>query len=37
MPGEALLAAMGKYNGELAKAGITLAREGLHPTSRGGA
>jgi len=34
-PGEGLLAAMGKYNEELAKAGVLLASEGLHPTSRG--
>ena len=34
-PGEELLAAMGKYNEELAKAGVLLAAEGLHPTSRG--
>ena len=35
MPSEALLAAMGKYNEELVKAGIMLAGEGLHPTSKG--
>ncbi len=35
MPTEAELAAMGKYNEELAKAGIMLGGEGLHPTSRG--
>jgi hypothetical protein len=35
LPGEDLLAAMGKYNEELAKAGVLLAAEGLHPTSRG--
>jgi hypothetical protein len=34
-PGEELLAAMGKYNEELAKAGVLLAAEGLHPSSRG--
>jgi hypothetical protein len=34
MPGEALLAAMGKYNEELVKAGIMQAGEGLHPTSK---
>jgi len=34
-PGEELLAATGKYNEELAKAGVLLAAEGLHPTSRG--
>ena len=35
MPGEELLAAMGKYNEELAKAGVMLAGEGLHPSSKG--
>jgi hypothetical protein len=35
MPDEKLLAAMGKYNEELVKAGIMLAGEGLHPSSRG--
>jgi len=35
MPDEAMLAAMGKYNEELANAGVMLAGEGLHPTSRG--
>src|SRR3546814_2088275 len=30
-----LLTAMGKYNEELAKAGIMLAGEGLHPSSKG--
>jgi len=35
MPSEQLLAAMGKYNEELAKAGIMLAGEGLHPSSKG--
>lgn len=35
MPGEALLTAMGKYNEELVKAGVMLAGEGLHPSSRG--
>jgi hypothetical protein len=35
MPSEALLAAMGKYNEELMKAGVMLAGEGLHPGSRG--
>jgi len=34
MPGEELLTAMGKYNEELVNAGIMLAGEGLHPTSR---
>jgi hypothetical protein len=35
MPSEEVLAAMGKYNEELAKAGVMLAGEGLHPTSKG--
>ena len=35
MPEEKLLAAMGKYNEELVKAGIMLAGEGLTPSSRG--
>jgi hypothetical protein len=35
MPSEELLAAMGKYNEELAKAGALLAGEGLHPSSKG--
>ena len=35
LPDEKLLTAMGKYNEELAKAGVLLAGEGLHPTSKG--
>ena len=35
MPGEKLLAAMGKFNEELVKAGVMLEGEGLHPTSKG--
>ncbi|MGH7384626.1 MAG: YciI family protein [Candidatus Rokuibacteriota bacterium] len=35
MPSEKLLAEMGKYNEELVKAGVMLAGEGLHPTSKG--
>jgi hypothetical protein len=35
MPSEELLTAMGKFNEELAKAGIMLAGEGLHPSSKG--
>jgi hypothetical protein len=35
MPDENLLTEMGKYNEELAKAGIMLAAEGLKPTSKG--
>lgn len=34
MPGKELLEAMGNYNEELVKAGIMLAGEGLHPTSK---
>src|SRR5215216_3740017 len=35
MPSEQLLTEMGAYNEELVKAGIMLAGEGLHPSSRG--
>jgi hypothetical protein len=35
MPSEKLLAAMGKFNEELMKAGVMLAGEGLHPSSKG--
>lgn len=35
LPSEDLLAAMRRYNEELAKAGVLLAAEGLHPSSRG--
>jgi hypothetical protein len=35
MPSEQLLADMGKYNEELAKAGVMLAGEGLQPSSKG--
>jgi hypothetical protein len=35
MPSEKLLADMGKYDEELAKAGILLSAEGLHPSSKG--
>jgi len=35
MPSEELLTAMGAYNEELVKAGIMLAGEGLHPSSKG--
>jgi hypothetical protein len=34
MPSEKLLADMGRFNEELVKAGIMLAGEGLHPSSR---
>jgi hypothetical protein len=35
MPDQTLLAEMGKYNEELAKAGVMLAGEGLQPSSKG--
>jgi hypothetical protein len=35
MPSEELLTAMGNYNEELVKAGVMLAGEGLHPSSKG--
>jgi hypothetical protein len=35
LPDEQLLTAMGKYNEELVKAGVMLAGEGLHPSSKG--
>jgi hypothetical protein len=35
MPDEGLLTEMGKFNEELVKAGMMLAMEGLHPSSRG--
>jgi hypothetical protein len=35
MPSEKLLADMGKFNEELVKAGVMLAAEGLHPSSKG--
>jgi len=35
LPEEKLLAEMGKYNEELVKAGVMLAGEGLHPSSKG--
>jgi hypothetical protein len=34
MPDEKLLAEMGNFNEELVKAGVMLAGEGLHPTSK---
>ena len=34
-PDEKLLAEMGKFNEELVKAGVLLAGEGLHPSSKG--
>ena len=35
MPSEKLLADMGRFNEELVKAGVMLAGEGIHPSSRG--
>src|SRR5882757_908558 len=35
MPTQQLLADMGKFNEELVKAGVMLAGDGLHPTSKG--
>src|ERR687886_266043 len=35
MPSTELLEAMGKFNEELVKAGVMLAGEGLHPSSKG--
>jgi hypothetical protein len=35
MPSQELLTEMGKYNEELVKAGVLLAGEGLHPSSKG--
>jgi hypothetical protein len=35
IPGDELLAAMGRFNEELVKAGVMLAGEGLHPSAKG--
>jgi hypothetical protein len=35
MPSEEMLAEMGKFNEEMVKAGVLLAGEGLHPSSKG--
>lgn len=35
MPSEALLTEMGRFNEQLVKAGVILAGDGLHPSSRG--
>ena len=35
LPNEQLLTEMGRYNEELTKAGVMLAGEGLHPSSKG--
>jgi hypothetical protein len=35
MPTKEILTAMGKFNEELVRAGVMLAAEGLHPSSKG--
>ena len=35
MPSEKLMTEMGRYNEELVKAGVMLAMDGLHPSSKG--
>jgi hypothetical protein len=35
LPSKELVAAMGKFNEEMVKAGVLLAAEGLHPSSKG--
>jgi len=35
MPSTEMLTAMGKFNEQMVKAGVMLAGEGLHPTSKG--
>jgi hypothetical protein len=35
LPGQEILQKMGKFNEELVKAGVMLAGEGLHPSSKG--
>ena len=35
MPGRELIEAMGKFNEEMVKAGVMLAADGLHPSSKG--
>ena len=35
IPSKELLAAMGKFNEEMIKAGVMLSGEGLHPSSKG--
>lgn len=35
LPGKEIVDAMGKYNEELIRAGVLLAADGLHPSTRG--
>jgi hypothetical protein len=35
LPSKELVAAMGQFNEEMGKAGVLLAAEGLHPSSKG--
>lgn len=35
LPSKELVAAMGRFNEEMAKAGVLVAGEGLHPSSKG--
>jgi len=35
MPSQELLTAMGEFNEEMAKAGVMLSGDGLHPTAKG--
>jgi hypothetical protein len=35
LPSQELVAAMGQFNDEMVKAGVLLAAEGLHPSSKG--
>ena len=35
MPDQKILGAMGKFNEELSRAGVLLAADGLHPSSKG--
>ena len=35
LPSEEIIAAMGRYDEELARAGVLLAAEGLHPSAKG--
>jgi len=35
LPSKELVAAMGRFNEEMVKAGVLLAAEGIHPSSKG--